>query len=347
MNGYILINNKNLFWGKFIIMNKKIKYLGITSAMLLATAPIAAPVINSTTETVVQADTNDVNQSDVNKWLGEIKSTINLTKNSSLITNEEIGTYYVFGSDGLFFMYASDLTPEESMIVNSGDSFFKHFNDNSNGDDTFFNNYQYGVIITATATDNSVSGNLIKDQANELLSEGKSVTFHLSLRHTQPAEAYSWDSFINEPVLGTKDVVVNPAKSETSNVKVPGTGISELFESSVNSTVYDDNGKATTITLPKTSVWNVDRQMNINGTTFYRVANNEWVKKDDGLAVTLNETTVNTNKQASLYTSQGKKVTNRALAKNTPWYSDRMATINGQTMYRVATDEWVMADDIK
>ena len=70
-------------------------------------------------------------------------------------------------------------------------------------------------------------------------------------------------------------------------------------------------------------------------------------KKDDGLAVTLNETTVNTNKQASLYTSQGKKVTNRALAKNTPWYSDRMATINGQTMYRVATDEWVMADDIK
>lgn len=344
MNGYILINNKNLFWGKFIIMNKKIKYLGITSAMLLATAPIAAPVINSTTETVVQADTNS--QSDVNKWLEEVKSTVNLTKNSSLITTEELDTYYVFGSDGMFFLYPQELTPEQDVLVEKGDSFFKHFNDNSNGDNLFFN-FQYGVIMTATATDNSVSGNLIKDQANELLSEGKSVTFHLSLRHTDETGAQSWDSFINEPVLGTKDVVVNPAKSETSNVKVPGTGISELFESSVNSTVYDDNGKATTITLPKTSVWNVDRQMNINGTTFYRVANNEWVKKDDGLAVTLNETTVNTNKQASLYTSQGKKVTNRALAKNTPWYSDRMATINGQTMYRVATDEWVMADDIK
>ncbi|WP_195701813.1 glycoside hydrolase family 73 protein [Companilactobacillus futsaii] len=36
-----------------------------------------------------------------------------------------------------------------------------------------------------------------------------------------------------------------------------------------------------------------------------------------------------------------KKITNRALANNTPWYTDQTKSYNGHTYYRVATNEWV------
>ncbi|WP_164506027.1 SLAP domain-containing protein [Companilactobacillus insicii] len=37
----------------------------------------------------------------------------------------------------------------------------------------------------------------------------------------------------------------------------------------------------------------------------------------------------------------------RALASNTSWVTDKTAMINGVKMYRVATNEWVAASDIK
>ncbi|AKP04177.1 SLAP domain-containing protein [Companilactobacillus pabuli] len=124
-----------------------------------------------------------------------------------------------------------------------------------------------------------------------------------------------------------------------------GTNISLVFSPSIDAQTYDDNGNVTTTTLPKASAWQIDRQMDINGTTYYRVATNEWVKKTDGIEVTPREGQIDTNKVSSLYTSTGKKVTNRALAAHTGWYTDRMATINGQIMYRVATDEWISISD--
>ncbi len=48
-----------------------------------------------------------------------------------------------------------------------------------------------------------------------------------------------------------------------------------------------------------------------------------------------------------LYTLEGKMITNRALGVNSKWYTDQYATINGEKMYRVATNEWVKASDVK
>lgn len=47
-----------------------------------------------------------------------------------------------------------------------------------------------------------------------------------------------------------------------------------------------------------------------------------------------------------LYTLEGKMITNRALGVNSKWYTDQYATINGEKMYRVATNEWVKASDV-
>lgn len=47
-----------------------------------------------------------------------------------------------------------------------------------------------------------------------------------------------------------------------------------------------------------------------------------------------------------LYTLEGKMITNRALSVNSKWYTDQYATVNGEKMYRVATNEWVKASDV-
>jgi len=49
---------------------------------------------------------------------------------------------------------------------------------------------------------------------------------------------------------------------------------------------------------------------------------------------------------SSLYRLDGHLVKNRALGPYSSWFSDRYATINGKTMYRVATNEWVDGDNI-
>ena len=58
--------------------------------------------------------------------------------------------------------------------------------------------------------------------------------------------------------------------------------------------------------------------------------------------------TVNTKTGSAkyLYDINGKRSEKRALAGNTAWFSDRSAIINGEKMYRVATNEWVKASDI-
>ena len=56
--------------------------------------------------------------------------------------------------------------------------------------------------------------------------------------------------------------------------------------------------------------------------------------------------TVTTDRMALLYTYEGKVVGNRALAGHSSWFTDRYATINGEKMYRVATNEWVRAYDV-
>ena len=48
-----------------------------------------------------------------------------------------------------------------------------------------------------------------------------------------------------------------------------------------------------------------------------------------------------------LFTLEGKVITNRALSVNSKWYTDQYATVNGEKMYRVATNEWVKASDVQ
>lgn len=56
-------------------------------------------------------------------------------------------------------------------------------------------------------------------------------------------------------------------------------------------------------------------------------------------------TVAHTTRNASLYKADGKIITNRGLAANTDWAVGKVATINGETMYQVSTNEYLRAKD--
>lgn len=111
--------------------------------------------------------------------------------------------------------------------------------------------------------------------------------------------------------------------------------------------LYDLNGNTIkTRGLAGNSSWYADKLMDLDGVQYVRVASNEWARLSDGLEITPTNETITTKNDSALFTAEGKKVKNRALAKNTSWRTDRSAVINGHTMYRVATNEWVGASDL-
>jgi len=113
--------------------------------------------------------------------------------------------------------------------------------------------------------------------------------------------------------------------------------------------IYDASGKLNKdVVLSEGSSWIIDRTVTINGAEYYRVATNEYVKASDVYTYTPLQSIVTTKgvNVTPVYNSRGQLVIDLALDTNTPWYTDRSATIKGSKMYRVATDQWVKASDV-
>jgi len=112
--------------------------------------------------------------------------------------------------------------------------------------------------------------------------------------------------------------------------------------------LYNENGQVLKDrALSGNSSWLADKLMTLDGVNYLRVATDEWAKLADGLEVNPLSENIYTKNEARLYTANGDIVRSRALAGNTAWHTDKSATINGQTMYRVATNEWVSSADLK
>ncbi|WP_334329391.1 SLAP domain-containing protein [Companilactobacillus sp. HBUAS59699] len=167
--------------------------------------------------------------------------------------------------------------------------------------------------------------------------------------------------------------IVTATKADASgltNYKAVGT------TGKLGALIYTQDGKVITGRgLGASTAWQIDKKLVLNGVTYYRVATNEFVKEAD---VTLSNTqdesnTTNTDNAGSstvttpkdavkadrtvvtttsddptyLYKGNGEMIKNRALLPHSAWKTSKMGTINGVKMYKVATDEWVPASDIK
>lgn len=111
--------------------------------------------------------------------------------------------------------------------------------------------------------------------------------------------------------------------------------------------VKDLPGTYDVMYLPAGSSWKVDRQMHKMDETYYRIGTNTWIDSRYGVDEKDSKNVVTTKWNSALFTKDGQKINNRALAGNTSWLTDQTATINGKTMYRVATNEWLSSFDVK
>ena len=113
-----------------------------------------------------------------------------------------------------------------------------------------------------------------------------------------------------------------------------------------NLTKFRNTGTVEDRGLEKSTDWYTDRYAFFQGEWHHRVATHEWIHDDHVVEYQNINGVVHANETATLYNSKGKKITDRALAKDSAFLTDKKATINGKLMYRVATDEWVDADTV-
>ncbi|WP_125711258.1 SLAP domain-containing protein [Companilactobacillus zhongbaensis] len=143
-----------------------------------------------------------------------------------------------------------------------------------------------------------------------------------------------------EDTGSTNDVTATPSKVEPIKGQVMTHG--------QHVRLFDQMGRELNYALNSNTDWRIDQKMTLGGQTYYRVATNAWVKAGDVLEYERAEQVVNTGDNLrSLYDSKGKSSSHRSLAQNTEWFVDKAATINGKTYYRVSSDEWVLADELK
>lgn len=371
-----------MLW-RVIFLNKKIKYVGIAAAALLAVAPIAGPIIGSDNATTVEAaDISASQKADVQKWENQMKSSFRVTKGNPLITQDYIGLFYPVGNtDQTYDLFARNLTPQTDVFEVTNEDpakgdFFSQFNDNADQSNIFFDSDHYRIFAYATINDGSIQGNLKPSQINDALSEngGKGVTFHFSVRYlasraNQSGLIVSDDSIISsggsdfDDFLGagsqqiaSKNVVVLPADDSDSssntdaNGRTPASEYKTVFVTNSNTNVYTIDGKlVSNRQLAENSDWAVDKEETINGEAFYRVATNEWVKKDDGVVLEDPDynSVVHTRHDSAVYDSKGAKIKGVVLSANTPWKTNGMArTKNNGLMFRVGVNEWVQSNDV-
>ncbi|WP_334329181.1 leucine-rich repeat domain-containing protein [Companilactobacillus sp. HBUAS59699] len=95
--------------------------------------------------------------------------------------------------------------------------------------------------------------------------------------------------------------------------------------------------------LAANSNWYSNGYAFINGEKYHRISTNEWIHDDHGVVYEKISGIVVAKENVQLYNSKGKK-SNRALMNGAEFYTDKVGKINGQDMYRVASDEWVPAE---
>ncbi|WCG36629.1 GH25 family lysozyme [Companilactobacillus farciminis] len=193
-----------------------------------------------------------------------------------------------------------------------------------------------------------------------------SYTFNGSYGNFDVSELY--DNFFTtyQAPTGTSTTTTSDDNSATTNSSSSNVGVIEVNNSSssyVPLMALQADGSMKTITnraLSNNTSWQTDQIKVVNGTTYYRVATNEWVAEQ---YLANNSSTTNAASDANVIKVNNanssyvqlvalqadgsmKTITNRALANNTSWQTDQTKVVDGTTYYRVATNEWINAEYI-
>lgn len=156
--------------------------------------------------------------------------------------------------------------------------------------------------------------------------------------------------------------------SSNNNPQTPISGISIndviTVTNSSGAPVYAINGNNVSTTgriLVPNSPWKTNQKVVINGNTYYQVSTNEWVKAEDGQLQNQTDSnnngnnnikgivSVNVNNGAPVYAlnNNNMSLTGRLLSNKTAWQTGQWKVIAGVAYYRVSTNEWLKANDVK
>ena len=184
--------------------------------------------------------------------------------------------------------------------------------------------------------------------------DGKSITVIIKKTKTTNGSA---NHNVNNSQSHGSNHSVNNNQNHSSNQTAPTNKVTTKdFKGTVATTpgqyvtLYNAEGKAISgRRLAGDSNWAADKTMVRDGVKYYRVATNEWVKASDVYEYTASNAVVETaaGNYKKLFDSKGNIVSNRGLAAGTKWMTDKTALIQGEKMYRVATNEWLKVSDVK
>ncbi|WP_057881406.1 SLAP domain-containing protein [Companilactobacillus kimchiensis] len=114
--------------------------------------------------------------------------------------------------------------------------------------------------------------------------------------------------------------------------------------------VYYLNHGRTMITLDKTlnsgTDWFSDQEITIANEKYYQINATQWIKANQIYRYEAVKQNISIKAISSLYTAEGKLVTDHQLSADTVWFTDQIIYINGIKYYRVSTNEFVKASDV-
>ncbi|WP_368791066.1 GH25 family lysozyme [Companilactobacillus farciminis] len=195
-----------------------------------------------------------------------------------------------------------------------------------------------------------------------------SYTFNGSYGNFDVSELYDnfFTTYQTPTGTSTTTTTTSDDNSATTNSSSSNVGVIEVNNSSssyVPLMALQTDGSMKTITnraLSNNTSWQTDQKKVVDGTTYYRVATNEWVAEQylannssttnaasDANVIKVNNANSSYVQLVALQTDGSMKtITNRALANNTSWQTDQTKVVDGTTYYRVATNEWINAEYI-
>lgn len=215
-----------------------------------------------------------------------------------------------------------------------------------------------GTTTSTPVTATSIVNNYIAGKDNYSVNVNGSVLSATDAKNMLSSTAANSLTFIREVHVSQN------ASWTTEDVK----GIVTTKSDASYYTLKDGNNKTiTNRALAKNTAWQTNAvRTDANGNKQYRVGGDEWI---DANNVTFSDKTTDNNGEGAytnvkalngvaktagpsgfvypLFDDNGKQVTNRAVAGDTAWYTDKSAVnADGVTVYHVATGEWLQGNNV-
>ncbi|WP_338216179.1 hypothetical protein [Companilactobacillus muriivasis] len=243
-------------------------------------------------------------------------------------------------------------------------------NGDINSDNEFKTAGTYYQVVTYTAQDGSALDSLITKYATD----PSSYTIYVNGKKASAGYDFvtgTDTTSVSGKTLNTISFVraINVSDSEAEWTTTDTTGVVTTKADHAYYTLKDDDGNVVTNrALAKNTAWKTNAvRVDQNGNKQYRVGGSEWIDAND---VTFSDKATDNNNGEGAYTDvkalngkvvtagpsgfvyplfddNGKQVTNRAVAGDTAWYTDKSAVnAEGTTVYHVATGEWLQGNNV-